>query len=200
MKNYHNKIGAVIAIMLFTGLSLQAQSTYKLATSPDVSIKVLGSSNVHDWTMASPAMYSKGDFNLPAHRLQSFSFRLAVTSLKSEHASMDSRTYKAVNATKFPDINYKLASATITGDNNKYLIETEGSLTFAGVTKTISMEVTAVVNADKSITCTGAKKIQLTDYGVKPPTFMLGTMKVYNDLTIQFKLIYKNQDILNKAL
>jgi hypothetical protein len=53
------------------------------------------------------------------------------------------------------------------------------------------MDVTAVVNADNTITCSGSKKIQLTDYGIKPPTFMLGAMKVYNDLTIQFNLIYK---------
>jgi polyisoprenoid-binding protein YceI len=200
MKNYHKKIGTMLAILVFGCLSLQAQNTYKLATSPDVTIKVLGSSNVHDWTMTSTAMESKGEFNLPAHRLQSFSFTLAVTTLKSEHSSMDSRTYSAVNATKYPEISYKLTSATITGENNKYVIETKGNLTFAGITQPISMEVAAVINADKTITCTGSKKIQLTDYSVKPPTFMLGTMKVYNDLTIQFNLIYKNQDLLTKAL
>jgi hypothetical protein len=53
------------------------------------------------------------------------------------------------------------------------------------------MEVTATIGADNTITCVGEKKIQLTDYGIKPPTFMLGTMKVTNDLTIQFNLIYK---------
>ena len=201
MKNNIKQIMVLTMICTMGSISLlKAQTSYHLAVSPNVTIKVLGSSNVHDWTMVSTAMESKGDFNLADHRLQSFSFSLAVTSLKSDHASMDDRTYKSVNAKKFPDISYKLASAVVTGDKGKYIIETKGNLTIAGVTQPINMEVTAVVNADKTITCTGSKKIQLTDYGIKPPTFMLGAMKVYNDLTIQFNLVYKNQTLLTKTL
>ena len=201
MKNNIKQIMVLtmICTMGFSSL-LKAQTSYNLAASPDVTIKVLGSSNVHDWTMVSTAMKSKGDFNLADHHLQALSFSLAVTSLKSDHASMDDRTYKSVNAKKFPDISYKLVSAIVTGDKSKYVIETKGNLTIAGVTQPINMEVTAVVNADKTITCTGSKKIQLTDYGIKPPTFMLGAMKVYNDLTIQFNLVYKNQNLLTKTL
>ena len=105
---------------------------------------------------------------------------------------MDSRMYKSVNESKFPAISYKLTSATITpGQKGKYLIASKGELTIAGVTQPISMDVTAMPNFNNSITISGAKKIQLTDYGIKPPSFMLGTMKVYNDLTIEFNLIYK---------
>jgi polyisoprenoid-binding protein YceI len=184
------------AIIFFTIPQLvTAQATYKLAQSPDITIKVLGSSNVHDWTMTSTAMESQGNFIINGDKLQglqSFSFHLAVKSLHSDHASMDDRTYKSVNASKYPTISYKLTSAVVTSTGaGKYLINSKGDLTIAGVTQPISMEVTATVGADNVIICTGAKKIQLTDYGIKPPTFMLGTMKVANDLTIQFNLIYK---------
>ncbi|SDF25752.1 Polyisoprenoid-binding protein YceI [Mucilaginibacter pineti] len=197
MKNLNQQLAKIAALlMIVTAAALPqkgaAQTTYKLTTDKEVNIKVLGSSNVHDWTMTSTAMESQGDFNLADHHLQTLSFRLAVTSLKSEHTSMDDRTYKAVDAKKFPDISYKLTAAEVTTvDAHKYLIKTKGNLTIAGATQPISMDVTAVVNADNTITCSGSKKIQLTDYGIKPPTFMLGAMKVYNDLTIQFNLIYK---------
>lgn len=190
-------IKLIIAAIIFLAVPtlVTAQATYKLAQSPDVTIKVLGSSNVHDWTMASTAMESQGDFTFDGDKLQglrSFSFRLAVKSLHSDHASMDDRTYKSVNASKYPNISYKLTSAVVTSvGGNKYLIKTKGDLTIAGATQPISMDVTATVGADNTITCVGARKIQLTDYGIKPPTFMLGTMKVTNDLTIQFNLIYK---------
>jgi polyisoprenoid-binding protein YceI len=198
MKNLNQQLSKIAALlMIVTAAAIpqrgMAQTTYKLITDKDVSIKVLGSSNVHDWTMTSTAMESQGDFNLADHHLQSLSFHLAVTSLKSEHTSMDDRTYKAVDAKKFPDISYKLTAAEVTTvDAHKYLIKTKGNLTIAGATQPISMEVTAVVNADNTLTCSGSKKIQLTDYGIKPPTFMLGAMKVHNDLTIQFNLVYKN--------
>lgn len=190
-------IKLIIAAIIFLAVPtlVTAQATYKLAQSPDVTIKVLGSSNVHDWVMTSTAMESQGNFIIDGDKLQglhSFNFRLAVKSLHSDHASMDDRTYKSVNASKYPDISYKLISAEVTPvAGNKSLIKTKGNLTIAGATQLISMEVTATVGADNTITCIGAKKIQLTDYGIKPPTFMLGSMKVANDLTIQFNLIYK---------
>jgi polyisoprenoid-binding protein YceI len=200
MKKLIHSVAAVklvLATIIFLAVPalVMVQSSYKLAASPDVTIKVLGSSNVHDWVMTSTAMQSQGDFIVNGDKLQalhSLSFRLAVKSLHSEHASMDDRTYKSVNASKYPDISYKLTSAVVTpAGAGKYLVKTKGNLTIAGATQPISMDVTATV-ANNIITCTGEKKIQLTDYGIKPPTFMLGTMKVANDLTIQFNLIYKN--------
>jgi len=200
-----NKLASIIQLILGVSIFLamprlvQGQASYKLVAAQGVSIKVLGSSNIHDWTMASSAMESQGDFNLADHRLQNLVFRMAFTSLKSESSSMDDRTYKAVNASKYPYISYKLTSAEVVpGNKNSYLIKTVGDLTIAGVTQHISVDVTAVVNADNSITCSGSKKIQLTDYGIKPPTFLLGAMKVANDLTIQFNLAYKNNQLLSK--
>lgn len=200
MKNRKNTLKTisliVIAVICLVATQLvQAQTTYKLATGQDVYIKVSGSSNVHDWTMISTLMESNGVFTTGAQTLtaiKSFNFQLAVKSLKSEHKTMDSRMYKSVNESKYPTISYKLISATITQTSKgKCLIESKGELTIGGATQPITMEVTAAVNFDNSITINGSKKIQLTDYGITPPSFMLGTMKVYNDLTIQFNITYK---------
>jgi polyisoprenoid-binding protein YceI len=191
----------MIGIMGFSTLTY-AQNSYKLVNSPDVSIKVLGSSNVHDWVMTSTVMESQGEFTFEGaalSALHSFKFSLVFTSLKSEHTSMDNRTYKSVNAKKYPTISYKLTSAQVTTtEKNKYLVKTKGELTIAGVTQPIIVDVTALLNADKTITCTGSEKIKLTDYSIKPPSFMLGAMKVANDLTIEFNLVYKNQTSLAK--
>lgn len=191
-----NKPGAAIQLMIaaicFLAIPqiLSAQASYKLA--PGSTIKVQGSSNVHDWAMVSNGVESQGQFDLSGHILTGLTLRVPFTTLKSEHASMDERTYTTVNAKKYPDISFKLSSAEVLpNDNNGHLIKAKGDLTISGVTKPVGVEVTAVLNADNTITCSGSKKIQLTDYGIKPPTFMLGAMKVYNDLTIQFNLIYK---------
>ncbi|HEY0244063.1 MAG TPA: YceI family protein [Mucilaginibacter sp.] len=177
--------------------SLVAQTIYKLTPDKDASIKVLGSSNVHDWTMESKVMESQGDFKFDnenqLHALTSFNFSVDAKSLKSEHASMDDRTYKTIKASQYPKITYKLGSAVITPvQKGKYTIKTTGELTIAGVTQTINMTVTAVVNADNTITCTGSESLKLTDYKIDPPSFMLGAMKVKNDLTIQFNLLYQS--------
>jgi len=192
-----------VAVILFGVIpqSLKAQ-VYKLSPSADVNIKVLGSSNIHDWTMTSTALESQGNFKFSEGQLKevtAFSFSLNAKSLKSDHQSMDNRTYKTINADQFPKIIYRLSSATITSvQKNKFLIKTTGELTIAGTTQTITMNVTAVVNADNSLTCTGSEKLKLTDYKIEPPSFMLGAMKVTNDLTIQFNLTYKSSLLITK--
>ena len=210
MKNFSRQISAIIimtAILIGTASqNLRAQATYKLSSGKDVIIKVLGSSNIHDWVMTSVVtMESQGDFKFndknELQSLPSFSFSVGAKSLKSEHESMDNRTYNTIKADKYPKITYKLISAVVAQvQKNKYLVKTTGDLTIAGVTQTIAMTVTVIVNADNTLSCTGSEKLKLTDYKIDPPSFMLGALKVTNDLTIQFNLIYnKNNQLITKA-
>lgn len=196
MKNKLKTILTLITISVIGSVHLlKAQAVYKLAESADTYLKVSGSSNIHDWTMASSTLESQGTFISEGDNLstiRAFTFQFAVKSLKSEHETMDERMNKAVNADKFPTVSYKLSSVVVTViQKGRYLLKTKGDLTFAGQTQSITMDVDARVNADNTITCSGSKKIQLTAFGVKPPSYMLGTMKVYNDLTILFNLNYK---------
>ena len=46
------------------------------------------------------------------------------------------------------------------------------------------MDVYCTVNKDESITCTGTNKMNMTDYNVKPPTFMAGAMKTGDAITL----------------
>lgn len=193
----------VAIVLLGIPQLLQAQNTFRFFAGKDANIKVLGSSNVHDWTMESSVMESQGDFKFNAdnqlHSLTALTFSVEAKSLKSEHESMDNRTYKTMKADKFPKVTYRLSSAVISMvQKNKYLIKTTGELTIAGATQTIAMDITATVGQDKTIICTGSEKLKLTDYKIDPPSFMLGAMKVKNDLTIQFTLQYKNAQLLTK--
>ncbi|MDB5130827.1 MAG: yceI [Mucilaginibacter sp.] len=208
MKNLKLKIAclSVIIALITSGLipqPLLAQNTYRLSPGKDAAITVLGSSNVHDWTMTASTMESRGEFNFEGGTLRSllaFNFSVDAKSLKSDHESMDTRTYKTIKADQYPKITYKLTHAVITAmQKNKYSIRTTGELRIAGATQTIVILVSAVVNPDNSISCSGSQKIKLTDFNIDPPSFMLGAMKVKNDLTIQFNLIYKNNQLLTQT-
>ncbi|HTE00103.1 MAG TPA: YceI family protein [Mucilaginibacter sp.] len=182
-----------IFFFLLSIQTLQAQVAYKLSASKDNVVKVLGSSNVHDWTMIAQKPVCEAEFGALSgevpKKLGSLSFSVEAKNLKSEHESMDGRTYKTIKADTYPRIVFKLNSATITpGQKDNFIIQATGSLTIAGVSQVITMQVSGLVNPDKTITCTGQQKLKLTDYKIDPPSFMLGAMKVKNDLTIQFSL------------
>lgn len=206
MKNLNKQFKAALLIavvMLFAATQKLNAQNYKLVSGKDVTVKILGSSNIHDWTMAATGIESQGDFKFENGRLLSlhaFNFSVEAKSLKSEHESMDNRTYKTINAEKYPQIVYKLNSAVITEiQKNQYAIKATGELTISGTTQSVILNVKAVINPDNTINCSGSQKIQLTDYKIDPPSFMLGAMKVKNDLTIQFNLIYKNNQLLSKT-
>ncbi len=185
---------AVLSIVL-SPIGAMAQTVYKLAPANDVFVKVYGTSNVHDWIMTSTGIESQGVFKFNSKdeliSLSGFSFTVQAKSLKSGKSSMDERTYKSILANEFPKIVYQLKTAVVSPlAPNKFQLQTTGNLTIAGNTQLISMNVVATINADQSMTCTGSEKLKLTDFKINPPSFMLGAMKVGNDLTIKFDLNY----------
>ena len=188
---------ALMADSLLIGTQVKAQ--YKLSTAKENVVKVSGGSNVHDWKMAAQnpscdAAFGplSGEENVPKS-LSSLNFSVNTKSLKSEHSSMDGRTYKTLKADDFPKITFKLTTANITPvKQHKFTVKATGVLTIAGTAKSITMLVNGEVKDDGSIVCIGQQKLKLTDFNIQPPSFMLGAMKVDNDLTIDFNLNFKN--------
>ncbi|TCD01104.1 YceI family protein [Pedobacter psychroterrae] len=189
-----------IAFMIaFSVIGMQTQAQYKLSTARENTVKISGGSNVHGWTMIAQNPVCEAAFgslttgeNTPKS-LTSLSFSVNTKSLKSEHSSMDGRTYKTLKAEQFPKITFKLSNATITPvKKNKFSVKANGTLTIAGSSKAITMMVNGEVKEDGSINCTGQQKLKLTDFNIQPPSFMLGAMKVDNDLTIDYNFTFKN--------
>ena len=198
MKNI--KQALVLTAMCVLGFSsiLYAQSAYKINDSKDIDMKLSGTSTLHSWTMDAKTFSGGADFHFGSgsagqlSSVKSLTFTLAVADLKSTEKGLNKNAYKALKASDYKDIDYKLLSATITPEkDNKYLIKAHGNLTIAGVTKEVTMDVECIVNKDATITCIGSEKLNMTDYAVKPPTFMLGAMKTGDAITLNFKLIYK---------
>ena len=107
---------------------------------------------------------------------------------------MDNNTYKALATGKNPNISFVLLSGNVTSVGaNTYQLKGVGKLTIAGTTKQTDLEVTLKYNpADKSFTCTGTKKFKMTEYGVKPPSVMLGTIKTGDAISISYNLNIKS--------
>jgi polyisoprenoid-binding protein YceI len=197
-KNFRQAlIWTVFCAMGFTS-ALRAQTIYKINDSKDIDMKLSGTSTLHKWAMDAKTFSGEAQFGFKPGSddqlasIKSLNFSLEVQNLKSGETGLDKNAYKALKTGEYKDILYKLISATVSLVNdNKYLVKTSGSLTIAGVTKEVAMDVYCVVNKDASITCTGSKKLKMTDYQVKPPSFMLGAMKTGDAITLNFVLVYK---------
>ena len=179
---------------------LSAQQVYKILAAKDIDMKLSGTSTLHNWVMKAQTFTGEAQFVFNVDNIsqlksiKSLSFNLIVTDLKSGEKGLDKNAYKALKTDLYKDILYKLTSAAVMPKKDgKYLIKAQGELTIAGVTKVVTMDVFAVINKDGSITCKGSNKLKMTDYKVKPPKFMLGTMKTGDDITLAYTMTYKKE-------
>ena len=186
-----------LAIILLAAISspLRAQDVYRTG-DPDV--KVLGTSNLHNWSMEVKDVSCSAKFTFGAsagslpQSLTAFDLTILVHNLKSGESSMDSRAYTAMKADKFATITYASASSVIEpAQNGQFLIKSTGNLTIAGVSQPVVVTAICHANPDGSIACSGSQQIKMTDYQIKPPSFMLGALKTGDALTINFSLTLK---------
>jgi hypothetical protein len=165
--------------------------------SPEVGnadVKVLGTSNLHNWSMEDKNVACSVQFiygsgkNLPVS-LAVFTFAFPVHNLKSESSGMDTKAYDAMKAKTQGNIAFAASSSKIIpGTNDQFTVHSSGNLTIAGITKAVALTAACSVKADGTITCAGTYGLQMSDYQIKPPTYMLGTLRTGNKLTIDFSM------------
>jgi hypothetical protein len=194
MKRERNlRIGRFILLAAVALISTFAANAQNVRKNTAFIVKVKGSSNLHDWVMEAKNGTIEANLNLASNvsylaGIQSLSFNLPVKNLKSTEGNlMDTRAYDALKAEKYPNISFKLLSATPTSNTaNKSIFKVTGELTISGATKQIEMTANATKNADGSVIITGSQNLKLTQFGIKPPSFMFGALKVADNLTIDY--------------
>ncbi len=170
-----------------------AQGRY---TGNSIDLVVSGTSTLHDWNMKSAKAECSTTFNLDASGqvsgVSALSFSTPANGLKSEHSSMDNNAYKALKSDKNPLITYTMTGVTVTpAAAGASTVKCTGKLTIAGTTKDEELVALCKSNADNTITVTGSRKISMQEFGITPPTFMLGTIKTGNDIVITFNMLLK---------
>lgn len=115
---------------------------------------------------------------------------IPVKSLSCGSKSLEQNMFKALKADKYPEIRYQLSTYQIAGaaTDDGMTLQAVGTLTIAGQQKTIEMLVKANRGPDGNATATGTQTLLMTDFGIKPPVFMLGTLRTGNKVVVSFKL------------
>jgi len=183
------------AIWLFVGIMFTTASVVKAQSLKIVpqnsTVTIFGTSTIHDWE--SKVEQTSGELVLNSSKqIQTLVVKIPVRSIKSGKGLMDTKTYDAFNADQNPTITFQLSEATplkITGKD----IETTltGNLTMAGVTKKISFKTTGKITGENVYKFIGSVPLKMTDFKMKPPTAMLGTMKTGDAITIKFDVTVK---------
>ncbi len=189
-----NRILFLMAIWPLAGAGLPAESTYKLGQSYTVTIH--GTLSIHDWVETVGEV--SGEMKAGPHAgggtdLGSIRISMIVRSIRSDMGkTMDNNTYKALKAEADPEIIFRLgAPVTVAAAGGKRQpIALAGRLTLAGVTRPTTLWINELSIGADSMRFVGEESIKMTDFGVKPPSALFGTLKVGPVLTINFKTVF----------
>jgi len=170
-----------------------AQQNYR-ATGGN--IKVKGTSNVHEWDCSGYEVRASGSLTTDATGLKTINslyVEIPVKAIKSTKGSiMDNKMYDALRADGNPNVAYSLERVTgINKRGNGYDINTTGYLKIAGTSRKVDMYVWGQVGGDQSISFNGSKKIKMTDFGISPPTALMGTMTTGDEVEVIFQVTLK---------
>lgn len=115
---------------------------------------------------------------------------IPVANLKSEHSGLDKNLRKALAADKHPDIVYALDRYEILPGKDALKLGAWGTLTIAGKAQSEVLKASATIAADRFV-IDGEQTLLMTDFGVKPPTMMLGAVKTADKIVVKYHLVFE---------
>lgn len=194
---YRSQLSALLIVL---AVSVSASDTrFTPATAKGKtdgsSVTIRGTSSLHEWSMEGATI--KGTIDVDSQIAQApsaeswntsaaaVSVSIPVTSIRSESDRMDRLMQKALKAKAHPNITYQMGSSSFSQRSGEaFTVRTTGKLTIAGTIRDVTMDVAAKPAGEGRYILTGQVPIKMTDYGVKPPTAMMGTIKTGNDVTV----------------
>ena len=190
-------ICAVAALSLLTAGALGAQgSAVRLQLEPGSQLTFDGTSTLHGFTCKTTNIqayidvdpsYATKDLSSIAKPIANVKVVIPVKSLQCG-GELEKNMFKTLKADQYPTITYTLGTYEVapgSASATSFAAQTNGTLTVAGKDNPIAMRVDAARQAGGIVTATGQQVIKMSDYGIKPPTFMLGTLRVGNQITVK---------------
>jgi polyisoprenoid-binding protein YceI len=185
----------VIGTMLAVPALAAAAALAPLSIQPGSRVWVEGTSTVRAWRCES----ARGDGSAAASttelaQLGSVSraeFSVPVATLDCRNQTMNGHMRNALKADAAPQIRFRATSVQVTPTSaDAGTAKMEGTLTLGGQDKPVSIDAT-VAREDGQLRVRGSKRLVMTEWGVRPPTLMLGTMKVNPAVTVGFDVVLK---------
>ena len=157
------------------------------------SVRVTGTSNVHGWTCTATRVTGTLTGQGTAAALTDLSdltVTVPVSALDCRNGTMNTNMRRAMNTSANPNIRFTMASATVTpGAGGRSTVSGTGQLTINGQTRPVRISATGEPGAGGRTRFQGSVPVNMPDFGITPPTAMMGTMRTGARVTVAFDVL-----------
>lgn len=190
---------ALVCIATAGTLVAWRPSAQPLTLAPESKLWFDGKSTVKDWACKAPVMEAAVEAPAPGavdavltgkKAVSTVTFTVPTMKLDCDNGTMNGHMRKALNAEKHGTITFKLTDYVL-ATNGAVKGTLNGELTINGVTKPIVLPVEFAKAETGALRVKGVYELKMTDWEVKPPKLMMGTMKVNEMVNVGFDLLLK---------
>ena len=129
--------------------------------------------------------------------VQSTMVTVAVHAIDCGDGTMNKHLRKALKEKDFPEIHFQTEKYSLADNGGE--VKAVGELTIAGVTKPVELDAKLTSLPQGGVRVVGKLDIQMLDYGVKPPSLLLGALRVANGVSVRFDTMIQPTDEVRQA-
>lgn len=177
-----------LSLVGYSATNSSAQRAFDLLPMAKTSkVWVDGTSNVKSFTCTATRMQAEVNATPnaePATAVKTATLVIPIEGLDCRNATMNEHMKSALKATNNPQIKWIMTSYRVEGTS----VVMQGALTIAGKEKPIELQ--GIGTAENGVLrVKGSKQFKMTEFGVKPPSMMLGMMKVNDLVKVGFDIV-----------
>ena len=170
----------LIFIFVLSANIWSVQEILKIDTSIS-SISYSGTHFLHNWDATNENI--SGLIELNDNQTSKIGVIAKVKDFKSGNSSLDSNSYRVLDALRIPNIVFRSSEIVDSLD----VINVSGTISFHGIEKDLNVLLDKSTEND-NISLTGKFIIYLSDFNVERPSLLL--QKINNEIEIQINLIF----------
>lgn len=179
----------LVLSILAAGPSM-AQTEGQFRVLPESEFRLEGTSTLGAYSCASNQVRGEGapspDGQMAAE------VRVPVAAFRCDNRQMTNDFREALRGERYPEIRFRVHRARIVGPPDAAgwaRAEAEGSLVVAGQERAVTLPVDGRMLPGGKIRVRGEHPLRMTDFGITPPTALMGLVRAHDRLTVRFDLV-----------
>ena len=186
------------ALLIAPAAILWSTPTANLVLQPESRLWVTGTSTVRGYECAAGVVDATVAAGAGAEAavlagqkaVTAVSVTIPSAQLDCDNGTMNEHMHKALNVSQHEEIRFRLSSYELTPGAGATTARLSGTLELNGTSKEISVDAN-VSDAGGALKVNGTHQLLMSEYGIRPPRLMLGTLRVHDPVVVHFELFLR---------
>jgi hypothetical protein len=197
--NVRTTLSLITAVLIAGMLVATPAVAQKFTVTEESKMTIYGSANVTDWEAKAKTITGEIKLRDPdlsdwsgadASLFESVRIAIKVDDIDADSRRMNNNMHGYLKKDRHPEITYRLVEAKELAvlDNPGVKLTVRGVINAAGTDKEIVHDVEVRKNDSGGLVVSGSQDLKMTDFGIDPPTAMLGSVRSRDEMTITFEI------------